>query len=131
MRIRKSSVRVGFIFLCAVLVQGAGEYQASPTGSLAGLDSLFTTGPVFQDRNGDDVVDYVRATIILGDSPSTSDVAAAADIAARLGYETMAMDLPVSTDLNTEGLGILVGSAAVRTGGARALRCGDGGTRGG
>ncbi len=117
MMLRKSSMRASFVLLGAVIVLGASEYQEIPTGSLAGLDSIFTTGPVFQDRNGDDVVDYVQATIILGDSPSTSDVAAAADIAARLGFETMAMDLPMSTDLNTEGLGILVGSAAVQRAG--------------
>ena len=97
---RKSSVWAGFVFLCAVLVLGASEYQAPPTGSPSGLDSIFTMGPVFQDRNEDDVVDYVQARVILGDSPSTSDVAAAADIAARLGYETMAIDLPMPTDLN-------------------------------
>ena len=60
----------------------------------AGLEGLFDTGLIFQDRNGDEVVDFVNTGIVLGLDRSDSDLAAAVDIAARLGFETMAMDIP-------------------------------------
>ena len=35
-------------------------------------------------------------SLLLGPSPSTAELAAAAEVAARLGFETMAMDLPIA-----------------------------------
>jgi hypothetical protein len=61
-----------------------------------GLEDLFSLGFLVEDRNGDGFADFVPARIDLGDSPSPSAVAAASDVAARLGFETMAMDLPLS-----------------------------------
>jgi hypothetical protein len=61
----------------------------------ASLSELFAPGVVFQDRNGDGAIDFVDARLVLGDQPSSAELAAAADIAARLGFETSAMDLPV------------------------------------
>jgi len=60
-----------------------------------GLEDLFSPGFLIEDRNGDGFADFVPARIDLGDSPSLAAVAAAADVAARLGFETMAMDLPL------------------------------------
>src|SRR5689334_17603418 len=60
------------------------------------LSDFFKTGIVFQDRNGDGVVDFVDAHVVLADGATAAETAAAADVAARLGYETTAMNLPVS-----------------------------------
>src|SRR4051794_12505232 len=62
----------------------------------ASLSAFFKPGVAFQDRNGDGVVDFVDARIVLPERPSATDVAAAANVAARLGYETTAMNLPVA-----------------------------------
>ena len=75
----------------------------------AGLESLFDTGLIFQDRNGDEVVDFVDTGIVLGLERSDSDLAADVDIAARLGFETMAMDIPVPRDAPEGSVGIVVG----------------------
>ena len=75
----------------------------------AGLESLFDTGLIFQDRNGDEVVDFVDTGIVLGLERSDSDLAAAVDIAARLGFETMAMDIPIPRDAPEGSVGIVVG----------------------
>src|SRR5204863_4131773 len=48
-------------------------------------------------RNGDGVIDFVNARLVMGERPTAADVSAAADLAARFGFETMAMNLPVST----------------------------------
>jgi len=59
-----------------------------------GLEDLFSRGFLLEDRNGDGLTDFVNARLVLGETPSPAVVAAASDVAARLGFETMAMDLP-------------------------------------
>ena len=49
-----------------------------------GLASVFERGPILQDRNGDNQVDFVSARLILPDNPTSEDVAAAVAVAARL-----------------------------------------------
>src|SRR5438270_11459816 len=60
------------------------------------LSDLFRPGAIFQDRNGDGVIDFVAAHLVLGADPDASDVASAADVAARRGFETAAMNLPLT-----------------------------------
>ncbi len=52
------------------------------------LESLFTPGVLFEDRNGDGVVDFVNDRIRLADGASAAEIAAGADVAMRLGFET-------------------------------------------
>ena len=54
-----------------------------------GLEDLFSQG-LLEDRNGDGLTDFVNARLVLGESPSPAVVAAASDVAARLGFETVA-----------------------------------------
>ena len=81
----------------AVLLAGAGAIgRTAPADTVvASLSELFKPGVVFQDRNGDGAIDFTDARIVLPAQPSSADLAAASDIAARLGYETSAMNLPV------------------------------------
>jgi hypothetical protein len=84
------------LFIIAVIVAlcGAlGRSQSAP--ARAALSDFFRPGVVFQDRNNDGVVDFVNARLVLAPQPAAGDLAAAADIAARLGFETSALDLPV------------------------------------
>ena len=69
------------------------QEASSPSADLA---TLLAPGAVLQDRNGDGVIDFVNARLLLGDRPGAADVSAAADLAARFGFETMAMNLPLS-----------------------------------
>ena len=92
------------------------------------FSEFFKTGTVFQDRNGDGVIDFVDARLVLPDKATAAESAAAADIAARLGYETTALNLPLSG-----GMPIFVGAKALAgTGvtvdsiGAAGLKAGDG-----
>lgn len=73
----------------------------SPTRTLADstrdLRNVFAPGYILQDRNHDDVIDFVNAKIVLPASPTEADLAAAANVAARLGYETSAANLDLTT----------------------------------
>ncbi len=69
--------------------------SASRAQELRGLEDLFTPGFLVEARNGDGLADFVSTRLVLGDSPHPADIAAASDVAARLGFETMATDLPL------------------------------------
>ena len=80
----------------------------------AGLASVFEPGPILQDRNGDDQVDFVSARLVLPDSPASEDVAAAVAVAARLGLETSGLSFPLAfraseiSDLYEEGPPLII-----------------------
>ncbi|HTK29271.1 MAG TPA: M14 family metallopeptidase, partial [Vicinamibacterales bacterium] len=102
---------------------------APPAPAVAGLGDLFTpAGGVLQDRNGDGVIDFVNARIALGPAPTASEVSAGADIAARLGFETSAMDIPLAA--KSGAVVIAIGAAGARAAGldrpAPALAAGEG-----
>ena len=86
--------------------------QRAAEEATPGLESVFEPGFLIQDRNDDDVGDFVNISFLLSDNPSASDVAAASDIAARLGFETMAMNLPVSRG-EDDGVLVVVGDEAL------------------
>lgn len=84
-----------------VLILGAvaqGWTTAQPAPVAADLVSIFQPGLIFQDRNGDGVVDFVNARLVIGDQASSADISAAANVSARLGFETAAMNLPLDRD---------------------------------
>src|SRR4030095_13001300 len=84
------------LFIIAVIVAlcGAlGRSQSAP--SRAALSDFFRPGVVFQDRNNDGVVDFVNARLVLAPQSAAGDLAAAADIAARLGVVTSAVENPL------------------------------------
>ncbi|HMF96978.1 MAG TPA: M14 family metallopeptidase [Vicinamibacterales bacterium] len=85
------------LFLVVVLASvEVGSTAPGDTVAPASLSVFFKPGAAFQDRNGDGVVDFVDARIVLAERPSAAEVAAAADVAVRLGYETTAMNLPLN-----------------------------------
>lgn len=88
---------------------------AAPAGAQRPLNDIFDEGFFLQDRNGDEVVDFVDAELVLGDHPTAAVVAAASDVAVRLGFETMAMDLPLSGAEG--GVGIAIGAEAAAAAG--------------
>jgi hypothetical protein len=88
--------RLTALFL-VIVSTAIGRTAPAETTPLS-LGELFKTGVVFQDRNGDGVVDFVDGRIVLPTAPTAGETAAAADVAARLGYETTAMNLPIVYD---------------------------------
>ena len=121
-----------------LLVAGAGAIgRTAPLEVIpVALSDLFRPGVVFQDRNRDGAIDFVDARIVLPEQPSSAELAAASDVAARLGYETSAMNLPVPVargfqpgDSPTIFVGVksLAGSGATLDAiGGAGLKAGDG-----
>ncbi len=103
------SVALAVLALAMPITPSGNRQQGQ--GELTGIESIFEIGPLFQDRNGDGRIDYVDGHILLGGSPSDVEVAAAANIAARFGFETSAMNLPITT--GRDGLTIAVGCSAM------------------
>ena len=96
------------------------DAPASPA-PISSLADFFAVGPVFQDRNGDGVVDFVDARIALADKPTPGEIAAAADVAARFGFETAAMNLPVPRSVPSPGAAAAAEDGPTVFIGARAL----------
>jgi hypothetical protein len=86
-------------------------HQQSGRNETPGLEAIFDDGPLFQDQNGDGLVDYVHGHVVLGSDPSDVDVAAAANVAARIGFETSSIDLPITRQ--SDGVTIAVGRSAL------------------
>ena len=84
------------------------------------LTTLFDLGHLVLDENGDGVPDRLGATLILAPDPTTAERAAAAEIAARLGFETMALDLPLRRGPRPGQIGILIGHPALEAAGLSA-----------
>ena len=59
----------------------------------ADLRSLFDEGFLVADRNGDGHADHVEARLLLPTHPGAAEVVAAANLAARLGFESYGADL--------------------------------------
>ncbi|MDH3223648.1 MAG: cellulose biosynthesis cyclic di-GMP-binding regulatory protein BcsB, partial [Gemmatimonadota bacterium] len=83
--------------------------QERPPLDLAGL---FDVGHLVTDENGDGVPDGVGATLVLPPDPSTAVLAAATEVAARLGFETSAMNLPIPTGVDPARVAIVFGAGA-------------------
>ncbi|MYC51475.1 MAG: hypothetical protein F4X47_04060, partial [Gammaproteobacteria bacterium] len=115
---------VGSVFLSAMAaaalwagVPRAGLAQA-PDASVPGdLTTLFEIGGLVLDTNGDEVPDFVNASLVTGETPTLAETRAAAEIAARLGFETMALDLPVARGTAAEGVLVVVGRGGLAASG--------------
>ena len=83
------------IFIIAGLALAAPFAVLEAQNVQLNLDSMFSLGAILEDRNGDGIADFVNVRIVVPEITSRSDVAGASEIAARLGYETTATDIPL------------------------------------
>jgi Zinc carboxypeptidase len=102
---RRRLALIAPMLMIALTARGRGQVAPPPS-----LETIWTDGTLVRDQNGDGVIDAVPASIVLPETPSPDELAAAADVAARLGHETMAMNLPM-TPAADGGL-IAIGPAA-------------------
>ena len=85
---------------------GAQETTAAPD-----LASLFSPGQLVTDVNGDGVPDGLGATLVLPQDASPALLAAATEVATRLGFETSALDLPLAYGADPDRIAIVFGDA--------------------
>jgi hypothetical protein len=122
------------IALAAVCPLSGAARLADVPPAPASLSEFFTPGVIFQDRNNDGVIDFVAAQIRLSDHPTPAEIAAASDVAARLGFETSAMNLPIvfpkpDTPTDSDGSVIFVGAKSLAGSGVSADAIGGAGMK--
>ena len=101
----------GLPFVWAVAAPLAGQEASFD------LATLFDQGHLVTDENGDGVPDGLGATLVLPPQPTDFELAAAAEVSARLGFETSALDLPLGRGVRTGAIAILIGEGAFATAG--------------
>jgi hypothetical protein len=93
------SVLPSMALVCLALALSSSTPAARPTGERSGLASLSALFDVsrgaVRDTNGDGLADAVAARVVVPADPSRHDIQAAAEVAARLGFETTALTLPL------------------------------------
>ena len=89
--------RLRFLAPLLVLPTAAAPAQEAVEGGFD-LGSLYRVGAALADENGDGFPDRLRATVRLPDAPAPAELAAGLEIAARLGLETAALDLPLPAE---------------------------------
>src|ERR1035441_10108732 len=67
-------------------------YQAPPANH---LPDPFSTGWMLVDTNGDGIADFLNGQVVVPESPTAAENAAAANLAARLGYGTTGLTPPL------------------------------------
>jgi len=80
------------IIVCAYAFQRAPTQAADSAGSVA---DAFATGWMLVDTNGDGIADFVNGKIVVPARPTAAENAAAANLAARLGFGTTGLTLPI------------------------------------
>lgn len=108
------TIRLRIVCLLLVLLPANRAYQASTKEADHLLDP-FGAGWMLRDTNGDGIVDFVAGRVVVPINPSAAENAAAADIAARLGFASTGLTLPLVIAANEDrhvGPRIFVGGVA-------------------
>jgi hypothetical protein len=92
MRPSTASLLLSVVVTSTAPCSAIASAQEPPTD----LTDVFDLGALVLDTNGDSVPDLLGASLVLGAPASVAETAAAAEISARLGFETMALDLPLA-----------------------------------
>ena len=77
------------------LLSGATFLCGQQTKLETPIENVFQMGLMAQDTNGDQIADAICGHVIVPKSPNAAENTAAANFAARLGYETTALTLPI------------------------------------
>src|ERR1700722_14186903 len=106
-------IRCLLVVAFAVCFQPANQaYQQAPDHLL----DPFAPGWMLVDTNGDGIVDFVAGKVVVPDNPTAAENAAAANIAARLGFGSTGLTLPIvikASEDRHDGPRIFVGAAAL------------------
>jgi hypothetical protein len=86
-----------FIFIFAILFSVVGDSQnsAPPQSFSLHLTDPFSLGWMLADTNGDGIADAIVGKIVVPDNSSAEENSAAANFAARLGFGSTGLTLPL------------------------------------
>src|SRR5260370_596502 len=95
----------------AVVVACAFAFQAPPA-SISPIADAFQIGWMLADTNGDGIADFINGKVVVPAKPSAAENAAAANLAARLGYGSTGLTPPlvVASPAAGDGPRIFVGT---------------------
>ena len=97
----RMAVCARIVLFVLLIGSAAPNPSAQPaSGAPPDLASFFGPRGLVRDSNGDALNDRIAARIIVPATPSREDGLTAANIAARLGFETTSMSLPLVLDDN-------------------------------
>ncbi|HEY9137785.1 MAG TPA: hypothetical protein VIM67_05890, partial [Terriglobus sp.] len=104
------SIRRGIVVAAVAvfnILAMAQKPEAAPTTPETPLENVFQAGLMVQDTNGDSIADAICGHVVVAKSPGAVENTAAANMAARLGYETSALTLPIviATGQTAKGCG--------------------------
>src|SRR5579885_2967453 len=91
----RSQAMMKSVLRCGALVVLLSSLVAFQPGGASHLADPFAAGWMVADTNGDGVVDFVPGKIVVPDQPTAAQNAAAADLAARVGFATTGFTPPV------------------------------------
>jgi hypothetical protein len=97
------------IGLLSFLAFAAFAFQTPRTPRAARLADPFSEGWMLVDTNGDGIPDSIEGRIVVPWDATAAENAAAANLAARLGYGTTGLNLPVVVDRERAGQRIAIG----------------------
>src|SRR5215470_18637212 len=109
-RLRLASVGILLLALSSLVA------WQSDSPSTAHIADPFAAGWMLSDTNGDGLIDFISGKVVVPANPSASENAAAADVAARLGFATTGLTPPVvisAADDRSDGPRIYVGRNSV------------------
>src|SRR5690242_428181 len=106
--IRRKTLTCAFAGVVSLVIFGVRPHAAAPKAtdaapSLTTVSSL--SDGIVRDTNGDGIADAVAARIVVPDHASASEAAAASNLAARFGFETSALTLPITISDASEAPG--------------------------
>ena len=81
--------------LACWLLSGTSVLYGQQATTETSIENIFQMGLMAQDTNGDQIADAICGHVIVPKSPRSAENTAAANLAARLGYETSALTLPI------------------------------------
>lgn len=118
-------VSAGLVAVGVALLAGGAALRTEQAPPALDLANQLQAGGLFLDKNDDGVVDFVDAHLVVGETPTAGEVVAAAGVAARLGFETAAMTLP----LGDQGRPIVIGQSGMARAGVAPARIGAAGLK--
>src|ERR1700728_542938 len=112
----KCSVVLIAAVLGSSLTMGTDAF-AQQAGPETPIENVFQLGLIVQDTNGDQLADVVCGHVVVASSPTAAENTAAANLAARIGYETTALTLPIVVQGSVQpGKGCVAGKASLWVG---------------
>jgi hypothetical protein len=91
---KAKSISIATTLTC-FLLNAATVFYGQQATTETSIENIFQMGLMVQDTNGDQIADAICGHIIVPKSPSVAENTAAANLAARMGYETSALTLPI------------------------------------